>query len=135
MPLKQVVNELCQHAANVLDYCIVHQKVLLHFPASPSTLSGWISVWQVANFADPPHPDPVSGLFRCNRKTALKEAFSALMLAEPAAVAAAVQQLVARLRQQEAEGKRPLGAKDALALRLNSQYPEVGSVAHDIMVS
>lgn len=47
------------------------------------------------------------------------------MLAEPAAVAAAVQRLAARLRQQEAEGKRPLGAKDALALRLNSQYPEV----------
>jgi hypothetical protein len=62
---------------------------------------------------------------RGNRKTALKEAFSALMLAEPAAVAAAVQRLAARLRQQEAEGERPLGAKDALALRLNGQYPEV----------
>lgn len=80
------------------------------------------------------HADLTSELL-CDRKTALKEAFSALMLAEPAAVAAAAQRLVARLRQQEAEGKRPLGAKDALALRLNSQYPEVGSVAYDIMVS
>ena len=68
---------------------------------------------------------------RCNRKTALKEAFSALMLAEPAAVAAAVQRVTQRLRQQEAERKQPLGAKDALALRLNEQYPEVGSAPED----
>ena len=117
MPHKQVVDELCQHAANRLE-------VLLHFPASSSTLSHWIVCGKLPTSLT--QCTLTSSRFFCyNRKTALKEAFSALMLAEPAAVAAAVQRLTARLRQQEAEGQQPLGAKDALALRLNQQYPEV----------
>lgn len=58
------------------------------------------------------------------RKTALKEAFSALMTADSAEVAAAVSRLTARLRQQQHSGK-PLTPTEQLALRLNSQYPDV----------
>lgn len=61
------------------------------------------------------------------RKTALKEAFTALMTADAAAVAAAVQRLTARLQRQKDEGGTPLTAKESLALRLHEQYPEVSS--------
>jgi len=57
------------------------------------------------------------------KKTALKEAFSALMTADSAEVAAAVSRLTARLRQQQHSGK-PLTPTEQLALRLNSQYPD-----------
>jgi len=59
-----------------------------------------------------------------HRKTALKEAFSALMLAEPTAVSVAVQRLATRLKAQADAGDVSLSAKEALALRLNAQYPE-----------
>lgn len=48
------------------------------------------------------------------------------MLAEPTAVSVAVQRLATRLRAQADAGDVPLSAKEALALRLNAQYPRVG---------
>lgn len=58
------------------------------------------------------------------RKTALKEAFSALMMAEPSSVAAAARHLVARLSKQSDAGTQPLSTTEQLALRLNQQYPD-----------
>ena len=58
------------------------------------------------------------------RRTALKEAFTALMMANSAEVAAAVARLTARLRQQR-DAEIPLTPTEELALRLNSQYPDV----------
>ena len=57
------------------------------------------------------------------RKTALKEAFTALMTADSGAVADAVDRLAARLREESQQ--RQLSPKEALVLRLNEQYPQV----------
>lgn len=60
---------------------------------------------------------------------ALREAFGKVMRAEPGLVERLTGALVARLGSQEASG-RPLGAKDALVLRLHEQYPgDVGIFA------
>jgi mannose-6-phosphate isomerase len=63
------------------------------------------------------------------RKAALAAAFTALMTAPPEAVRSAVARMAARLGAAAAAG-RPLGAKEALVLRLNEQYPgDVGVLA------
>lgn len=57
------------------------------------------------------------------RKLALKEAFTALMTADAARVAAAIDALTGRLQAESAQ--RPLSPKETLVLRLNQQYPQV----------
>ncbi len=52
----------------------------------------------------------------------LRGAFTALMTAEPSAVTASIAALAARLRADEAAGRR-LAPREALALRLDAQYP------------
>ena len=57
---------------------------------------------------------------------AFKAAFTALMTADAALVAAQVDLLVARLDSQQREkegGSNPLSDKEALVLRLSTQYP------------
>jgi hypothetical protein len=60
------------------------------------------------------------------RRTALKEAFTALMTADAANVADAIETLVGRLQQESAS--RKLTAKEQLVLRLNEQYPKASSL-------
>lgn len=65
------------------------------------------------------------------RSQALRAAFTQLMTAPQAEVAAAVAGLVARLQSQLDSAATPLAPRDELALRLDRQYPggDVGVLA------
>ncbi|KAG2437253.1 hypothetical protein HXX76_005916 [Chlamydomonas incerta] len=91
--------------------------------AATPELAGLVGTRQVAALAALPagaagQDDPAA-------KQALKAAFTHLMTAPPAAVTEAVRRLVARLQaKQAAQGAAALTEHEALALRLNGQFPD-----------
>jgi mannose-6-phosphate isomerase len=98
-----------------------HEELLAAFDSVPE-LADCCGAERVAAYRDSPEGSP-------QRRAALREAFGHLMACPPALAAAAVAAMCSRL-QADAAGGRELSPRQALALRLQEQYPgDVGVLA------